>query len=265
MIFQNFGFNRQIVKAAVAPAGDPNLKVWLDAGNASSYAGSGTTWSDLSGNGNNLTINGSPTYDATTGSFYFANTTSQYAINNSMSNMSIGTADASIEIWQRYQGPNDDNYFYSFQLGLLKTADVTVGGFLQFYGDNGVNGRAMGGRIGGLGLAYIIPYLGDPSITYTKSTDYNIWRQLVLTREGSSGDCKMYVNGSLYKTISAMYTGDIFESNRLNIGGTNAATWPFGAQPWYGDVAIFKAWNGKVVSSTEVTDSYNAYKTRFGL
>jgi len=264
MIFQNFGFNRQIVKAA-APAGDPNLKVWVDAGNASSYISGSTTWYDLTTNGNNLSISGSPAFDATTGSLYFANTTAQYAINNSMSNMSIGTADASIEIWQRYLGPNDDNYFYSFQLGLLETSNVDSGGFLQFYGDSGVNGRALGGRVGGLGLAYIIPYFGDPSITYTKSTDYNIWRQLVLTREGSSGDCKMYVNGSLYKTVSAMYSAAIYESSRLNIGGTNAATWPFGAQPWYGDVAIFKAWNGKVVTAGEVSASFTLYQTRFGL
>lgn len=36
-----------------------NLILYLDAGNTSSYSGSGTTWTDLSGNGNNFQINAS--------------------------------------------------------------------------------------------------------------------------------------------------------------------------------------------------------------
>ena len=34
----------------------------MDAGNENSYAGSGATWSDLSGYGNDFTIIGSPTH-----------------------------------------------------------------------------------------------------------------------------------------------------------------------------------------------------------
>lgn len=36
----------------------------LDAGNSASYPGSGTTWSDLSGNGNNGTLVNSPTFNS---------------------------------------------------------------------------------------------------------------------------------------------------------------------------------------------------------
>jgi hypothetical protein len=38
------------------------LVLCLDAGNPKSYTGSGTTWTDLSGNGNNGTLTNSPTY-----------------------------------------------------------------------------------------------------------------------------------------------------------------------------------------------------------
>ena len=38
------------------------LVLVLDAASIRSYPGTGTTWYDLSGNGNNLTINGSPTF-----------------------------------------------------------------------------------------------------------------------------------------------------------------------------------------------------------
>jgi hypothetical protein len=43
------------------------LQLYLDAGNASSYPGSGTTWTDLSGNGRNGTLTNGPTYSSANG------------------------------------------------------------------------------------------------------------------------------------------------------------------------------------------------------
>lgn len=69
MIFQNFGFNRQIVTTAAAPA--PNYvagaSLIYDFGYAASYPGSGTSVYDVSGNsGPTATFVGSPTYSAAT-------------------------------------------------------------------------------------------------------------------------------------------------------------------------------------------------------
>ena len=55
------------------------LVLCLDAGNPKSYPGSGTTWTDLSGNGNDITASGVPVntwinmvgvYDGTNASMY---------------------------------------------------------------------------------------------------------------------------------------------------------------------------------------------------
>ena len=43
------------------------LQLYLDAGNASSYPGSGTTWTDLSGNSRDGTLTNGPTYSGTNG------------------------------------------------------------------------------------------------------------------------------------------------------------------------------------------------------
>lgn len=43
------------------------LQLYLDAGNASSYPGTGTTWTDLSGNSRNGTLTGGPTYSTANG------------------------------------------------------------------------------------------------------------------------------------------------------------------------------------------------------
>ena len=49
------------------PVVTTGLQLYLDAGNASSYSGSGTAWNDLSGNGRNGTLTNGPTYSATNG------------------------------------------------------------------------------------------------------------------------------------------------------------------------------------------------------
>lgn len=64
-----------IVNGAVIRDG---LVLWLDAGNTASYGGSGNTWYDLSGNGYNATLYGSPTYSSATSLFSFT-TNTQYA------------------------------------------------------------------------------------------------------------------------------------------------------------------------------------------
>jgi hypothetical protein len=43
------------------------LQLYLDAGNASSYPGSGTAWTDLSGNSRNGTLTNGPTYSSDNG------------------------------------------------------------------------------------------------------------------------------------------------------------------------------------------------------
>jgi hypothetical protein len=49
------------------PVVTTGLQLYLDAGNASSYPGSGTTWTDLSGNNLTGTLTNGPTYSATNG------------------------------------------------------------------------------------------------------------------------------------------------------------------------------------------------------
>jgi len=45
------------------------LVLALDAANTKSYPGSGTTWNDLSGNGNTGTLNNGPTFDRIGGDY----------------------------------------------------------------------------------------------------------------------------------------------------------------------------------------------------
>ena len=58
------------VSITAVPPVTSGLSLFLDAGNSSSYPGTGTTWSDLSGNGNNGTLVGSPTYTTADGGYF---------------------------------------------------------------------------------------------------------------------------------------------------------------------------------------------------
>ena len=49
------------------PVVTTGLQLYLDAGNASSYPGSGTAWTDLSGNSRDGTLTNGPTYSGTNG------------------------------------------------------------------------------------------------------------------------------------------------------------------------------------------------------
>ena len=75
-----------------------NQLLYLDAGNSSSYSGSGTQWNDISGNGNHATLYNSPTYSSDFGGILtFTDTSNNYADLNNLGNLSVWT----IEAWAR--------------------------------------------------------------------------------------------------------------------------------------------------------------------
>ena len=69
-----------------------NLQLWLDAGQTASYSGSGTTWTDLSGNSNNGTLVNSPVYTASPGYFTFNLVNDRYvSTSGTISSLSTAT------------------------------------------------------------------------------------------------------------------------------------------------------------------------------
>jgi hypothetical protein len=58
------------------------LVLALDAGSKKSYAGSGTTWTDLSGNGNNVTLTNGPSFNTNDGGSVVFDGTNDYARND---------------------------------------------------------------------------------------------------------------------------------------------------------------------------------------
>lgn len=76
------------------------LVVYLDAGNSASYSGSGSTWYDLSGNSNHMTLINSPSYSSSSGGVIQFNGSNQYADLN----LNYSTSTFTIMGASRYSG-----------------------------------------------------------------------------------------------------------------------------------------------------------------
>ena len=212
-----------------------SLKLHYDTNNSSSYPGTGTTLTDLSGNGNHGTIMNSPSFSTLTvgGGVLAFNGNQQYiSTNYTPSNTS------SISIWFY----NTSNY-----------TDNNRGIFSTYNGSCGCNGFYMGTLSNSFNLSR------DNNVGYGNtvlpSLSINTWYNVTVTSDPSgSGTIKVYLNGSLQTTI----TGKTTHADVLNIGRTR-----FDANYWKGYIAKTMVYNA-VLTGTEVLNDYNSQKTTFG-
>ena len=105
---------------------DNGLVLHLDAANSRSYAGTGTAWSDLSGNGNHGTLINGTSYTNSTIKTMLFDGTNDYATVNSSTSINIGGRNITLSLWMkssvvssaahghgvisRYSGSNDGLY-----------------------------------------------------------------------------------------------------------------------------------------------------------
>lgn len=85
-----------------------DLRLCVDAANLKSYAGSGTTWDDISGYSNAVTLNNTPTFSTEAGGCFVFNGSSQYA-NKSSPSLPSGAGNKTVLVWAKPDstGPAD--------------------------------------------------------------------------------------------------------------------------------------------------------------
>ena len=79
---------------------ETNLNVWLDAADTSSYSGSGSTWADLSGNGNDAALAGTYSLDSSDGggSMHFNTGGADLNVYSSSLNTNGGTLECWVKV-----------------------------------------------------------------------------------------------------------------------------------------------------------------------
>lgn len=233
----------------MAVHGGPNiveddLVLCLDAANAKSYTGIGTAWTDISGNGNNITLSSSGiSYDSTDGggSIVFDGTDGKGS--NSLSIDNIDDNGGSLEVWckitdtssyRHIAGWRDSDKFY----------------MLLLYNNGSMEARADGAG----------SHVDIVSSDYGTSFWADNWNQIVLTLNRSDNKTRFYLNGSLVdtssSTVGAMGTNNLFELMKTaDLGSATSA----------GKLSQVRVYSGKVLSAAEVKQNYDAVKIRFGL
>ena len=208
------------------------LVLVLDAANKKSYPGSGTTWTDLSGNGNDAVLYNSPTYTNNNVHTFNFDETNDYA---KVDNTTLLSKTAYTKIaWFRPES---------------STANIVSGGG-DTYGQHAfwMNGTSNSLRAGHNG--------SWARVSYSPGDMLNQWWFGSVTFNTTSG-WVLYLNGEQVDTDAntSTFTGN----QNILIGAYGDASNLFD-----GDISIVMVYN-RVLSPQEVLQNYNALKSRFGL
>jgi hypothetical protein len=219
-----------------------NALLYLDAGNSSSYSGSGTAWNDLSSNTNHYTLVNSPPFTSAGAASYFnfSGTGFQYAACNSNAKFN-----------QAYTGKT-----------IIVSARMTAGSFPTgnmyrcMFGTNS-GSRNFNFYINYTGSAYRMHYSsgGVGGFSNDLSLTTGQWAVFAVTHT-TGGLVTYYHNGVAVGTN----TGQTFIQYASNSGEFVA----LGDNYWYGDIGVCAVY-GRAMNNSEILQQYNSVKTRYGL
>jgi hypothetical protein len=215
------------------------LVLWLDAGIAPSYAGSGTTWTDISGNRINGTLTNGPTFNSANGGSIVFDGVNDYTNLGSNFTYPIFT----ISLWVNAG---------STQVQYADIFDNNHTGFRNFVLQQN-NNNTNQYEFYVLDAASIISSSGF--INITAST----WTNITCTFTPSDRTI-VYINGTFHSQGALANNRNIlYQAQVLRL-----AAWAAGGRSWNGRIANFITYN-RVLSSAEILQNFNAQKALFGL
>ena len=233
------------------------LVLHLDAGNAASYPGSGTVWTDISGNGNNGTLTNAPTYSSANGGAIVFDGSNDYVSIGSQNIIGTGNAPYTTEFWL-YNTKNFASGAYSIIYRLKQDTET----LFVFYNNAGT-----------LLMWSAFRNEAQLSLPITISDYLNKWVCVSLVYNGggksTASSYTYYRNGvSLGSGSTNLGNAGGVGSNCNLIGLDGNATTPCNVVTTSGQIqgnlAAFKVYN-RALSATEVTQNYNALRGRYGL
>jgi hypothetical protein len=244
---------------------DSSLLVHLDAANVKSYPGSGTTWTDLSGNVNNFTLVNSSS------SYYVYDTSNNGSIDFNRAMPPDAEAGAWAEIVSTSGALTANNYLYNDHTTEVwakisnfspTNSDGTEGssalivyrgyhsGF--YYNASSISYKIWNGTSNEVG----------PTATFSSlGISQNQWFQIALSRSGSSFN--LYVNGThkANTTGSPVTTGASTNNLRIASGAVPASVYSFLADC---NVSNVKMYN-RALTASEIFQNYQALLGRYGI
>jgi len=222
------------------------LVLYLDAANPKSYPGSGNTWSDLSGNGNNGTLENGVGFDSdSNGSLVFDGSNDWISIPST--GINSWSSPFSMEVW------------FNIPSGAVWANNRLSSIFSVNGGYSGMYGLVRWPTEGKAGL-YIRGNNGSIAATVT-GLSRNVYHHLVGTWDGTRS--RLFFNGQLTSGPSGSERTGVPDSSNLNIGLSRAFSGSAGNY-YEGLISITKYYT-RALSPQEVLQNYNATKSRFNL
>ncbi len=207
------------------PVVTAGLVVYLDAGNTSSYPGTGTTWTDLSGSGNNITLGPSVSFvNSFGGVLNFPQNGDGYGRNTSM-NLSSSN--------------------FTVMSFVRKNSNGNSGRTITAYNNNWL----LGHHDSTYGDYYAEGWVNDPASPPSDTT----WRMFTGTGNISSDSYSLYINDQLILTNSGGSQGP----NGWNLNNQYG-------QSSDCQISTLLCYN-RVLSTEEVQQNFNSFRGRYGL
>lgn len=226
------------------------LVLALDAADRNSYPGSGDSWRDISGNGNNCTLSNGPTFSITnSGVINFDGTNDMCVGPSTISGAS--SSQLTLEIWTK---PNSTSQMKTL---MSKWGSSTLGNFSWLLFLNWFSQDYIYFLIGNAaGNNYSVH-----SITHQLST--SAYSHFSVTY--NAGSVSMYRNGEFISTSSSANTSLKSVSTSLGIGHD----YDFGSvdtpgRYYSGSIPLSRIYN-RALSATEIQQNFNALRGRFGI
>jgi len=205
------------------------LVLYLDAANSRSYPGSGTSWFDLSGNGNNGTLTNGPTFNSGNGGSIVFDGSNDYC--RILLPNTIICDTLTYDCWINNSGLNgyktiidqdNDDWFF----GLLNQELV----------------------------------LYDPNIFTGVTILPNVWYNVSVSHQVNQ-PCFFYINGNLIFTSGNNNT--THTTSRIGIGA-GLSTTTTGDEFWPGNISVCRFYN-RALTAQEIQQNFNATRGRFGI
>jgi len=222
------------------------LVLCLDAGDGKSYSGSGTTWTDRSGNGNNAIFTGDTNFDSSSNSI---------------------ALDGASDVIQRSSLDVGVNFTFNIWAKCLANRTTLVANSYTYSTDNsGLEGVLfnIGNNNTDLFVSLGRDKYGVQSISgYVES---NVWFNAGATFDGTS--LKLYFNGEEVSYSSPFGNISYISALTYGIDDLYLGGWKYQGGGYYsadlmqGNIATTQIYN-KALTASEVLQNYNATKGRF--
>jgi len=250
----------------VWPPSGPVLSNILLRMDASNYSGSGTTWNDLSGNNYHATLVGSPSFSSNNeGYFTFDGTGNQYASLPYSGLLNPG------DNWTITAGVYSDNIN---NFGIIFSAwQVIIGSAIRGY-NLGFGGTSFGhcsnqyGLRSQCGRNSWANYIRQSNSNVVSGATWYILAAVATNSYNNSFSIAYYVNNA-FVGAGVWCAGDTSgsnayanDTNKIFIGRNNNPNYDMGVM--YGRIG-FVSINSKNLSTGELTQNYNYYRSRYGI